>query len=110
MNDDKGPIQLPLVWFQYSPETSQLSFEWATDLFSSPFQKNAKSDIFTENNVAFIILCSFVLNEKVNIILWSHIRNKYLHVQFLSLYSTQESEYIYNVFFSRCSWWEYITF
>lgn len=40
------------------------SVEWGTD-FSSLFQKNAKFDIFTENDVAFIILCSFVLREKV---------------------------------------------
>lgn len=46
---------------------SHLSFpvQRGTDLFSSLLQKNARFDIFTENNVAFIILCSFVLNEKV---------------------------------------------
>lgn len=46
---------------------AHLSFpvQWGTDLFSSLFQKNSRFDIFTENDEAFIILCSFVLSQKI---------------------------------------------
>ena len=46
---------------------SHFSFlvEWGTDLLRSLFQKNARSDVFMENDVVSVILCSFILNERV---------------------------------------------
>lgn len=64
-------------------------FEWLTGSFSSLsfFLKNTKFDTIKENDAAFIIICSFVLNEMYNRVLGSHIKDKYSYIQFLLLYS-----------------------